>query len=232
MGNFRTSAFVALLALVFGFIGAGAWQAAFGHQQTREYLLENPEILRDLADSYDRKQARERLADVEQDVFVPFPGAVLGNPQGKVTLVEFTDYGCTFCRQSRDHVAALVKANPDLKVVIREWPIFDGSEQAARMALAAAKQGKFTAFHDAMFRVGPPSEESVAKAAAAAGIDMAQASAFMASKEADFELAKNMGLARQLAFTGTPSWVVGDQVLQGAVGEEKLAEAIAEARGS
>ncbi|MCR2832353.1 DsbA family protein [Parerythrobacter lacustris] len=232
MGNFRTSAFVALLALVFGFIGAGAWQAVFGHQQTREYLLENPEILRDLADSYDRKQARERLADVEQDVFVPFPGAVLGNPQGKVTLVEFTDYGCTYCRQSRDHVAALVKANPDLKVVIREWPIFDGSEQAARMALAAARQGKFTAFHDAMFELGPPSEQSVLKAAAAAGIDMAQANAFMASKEADFELAKNMGLARQLAFTGTPSWVVGDQVLQGAVGEEKLAEAIAEARGS
>jgi protein-disulfide isomerase len=232
MGNFRTSAFVALLALVFGFIGAGAWQAVFGHQQTREYLLENPEILRDLADSYDRKQARERLADVEQDVFVPFPGAVLGNPQGKVTLVEFTDYGCTYCRQSREHVAALVKSNPDLKVVIREWPIFDGSEQAARMALAAAKQGKFTAFHDAMFQLGPPSEESVLKAAAAAGIDMAQASTFMASKEADFELAKNMGLARQLAFTGTPSWVVGDQVLQGAVGEEKLAEAIAEARGS
>lgn len=232
MGNFRTSAFVALLALVFGFIGAGAWQAVFGHQQTREYLLENPEILRDLADSYDRKQARERLADVEQDLFVPFPGAVLGNPHGKVTLVEFTDYGCTYCRQSREHVAALVKSNPDLKVVIREWPIFDGSEQAARMALAAAKQGKFTAFHDAMFQLGPPSEESVLKAAAAAGIDMAQASTFMASKEADFELAKNMGLARQLAFTGTPSWVVGDQVLQGAVGEEKLAEAIAEARGS
>nr|WP_137677104.1 DsbA family protein [Parerythrobacter lutipelagi] len=232
MGSFRSSLFVALLALVFGFIGAGVWQYTLGHQQTREYLLANPEILPDLANSYDRKQARERLADIEGEVLSPFPGAVLGNPDGAVTLVEFTDYGCTYCRMSREHVAALVAANPDLKVVIREWPIFDGSERAARMALAAAKQGKFTEFHDAMFRLGPPDDESVARAAAAAGLDVTQAEAVAASQEVDFEIAKNLGLARQLAFTGTPSWVVGDQVLQGAVGQEALAEAIAEARGS
>lgn len=232
MGSFRSSLFIALLALVFGFIGAGVWQVTLGHQQTREYMLANPEILRELADSYDRKQARERLADIEQDVNSPFPGAILGNPDGKVTLVEFTDYGCTYCRMSREHVEALVAANPDLKVVIREWPIFDGSERAARMALAAAKQGKFQRFHDAMFQLGPPNDESINRAAVAAGLDMAEAEAFSASKEADFEIAKNLGLARQLAFTGTPSWVVGDQVLQGAVGQEALQEAIAEARGS
>ena len=232
MENFRTSAFMALLALVFGFLGAATWQMTLGNGMTRSWMIENPEILHDLADAYDRKQARERLADIADDVNTPFPGAVLGNPDGKVTLVEFTDYGCTYCRQSREHVDALVRANPDLKVVIREWPIFEGSDIAARMALTAAKQGKFTAFHDAMFRLGPPSEASVQQAATAAGIDMEQARLVMASQEADIELAKNMGLARQLEFTGTPSWVIGDQLLQGAVGEANLAQAIAEARGS
>lgn len=228
----RNYLLVALLALAFGFAGAALWSlSGLGDRHTRAYLLDNPELLPEMADRYQAKQAQERLATVADEVQAPFPGAVLGNPDGTVTLIEFTDYGCTYCRLSQPEVARLVEENPDLRVVIREWPIFPGSEEAARMALAAAKQGKFDAFHEAMFALGPPDPASIAKAAQTAGLDMAEARRFAASDEASLELAKNMGLAERLGFTGTPSWVVGGRVLQGAVGYEALQEAVAEARG-
>lgn len=224
---------VALLALVFGFAGAALWSlSGLGDRQTRGYLLENPELLAEMADRYQAQQAGERLAAVADEVATSFPGAVLGNPDGAVTLVEFTDYGCTYCRMSKPDVERLVAENPDLRVVIREWPIFRGSEPAARMALAAAKQGKFAAFHSAMFELGPPDPASIEKAARAAGLDMAAARTFAVSDEASFEIAKTMGLAEKLGFTGTPSWVVGGEVIEGAVGYEALDAAVDDARGS
>ncbi|MGX7951130.1 DsbA family protein [Tsuneonella sp. HG249] len=222
---------VALVAAVFGFLGAwGFANTGLGGEATREWLLAHPEILPEMAEAYQANENRARLAAVEADLTRPFPGAVLGNPNGKVTLVEFTDYGCTFCRQSVADVKALVAANPDLRVVMREWPIFQGSDVPARMALAAAKQGKYQAFHDAMFAAGPPTAATIAGAAQAAGIDMAAAQEFGASSAATFELQKNIDLARRLGFEGTPSWVVGDAVFSGAVGRSRLAEAIEAAR--
>ncbi len=230
--SFRSALLTALIALVFGFGGAALWSlSGWGHDQTRSYLLENPEILPEMAENFQQQQARERLATAGSDLAVPFPGAVLGNPEGSVTLVEFTDYGCSFCRMSRAHVDALVAANPDLRVVIREWPIFENSDVAAKMALAAAKQGKFAAFHQKMFETGPPTERNILSAATSAGLDVTEAQKFMTSQEAEFELAKNTTLARQLGFGGTPSWVIGDQAFEGAVGQEALQEAIDAARG-
>ena len=221
----------ALIALVFGFLGAWAFAlSGLGGEATREWLLAHPEILPEMAEAYQANENRARLAAVAGDVARPFPGAVLGNPNGTVTLVEFTDYGCAFCRQSVPEVKALIAANPDLKVVMREWPIFPGSEGPARMALAAAKQGKYAAFHDALFAAGPPSEATVAAAARTAGLDMAAAEKFAASPAAQFELQKNIELARRLGFDGTPSWVVGDAAFSGAVGRGRIGEAIAAAR--
>lgn len=222
---------MALVALVFGF--AGAWLFALsglGGDATRDWLLAHPEILPEMAEAYQANESKARLADVSDEVTRPFPGAVLGNPEGTVTLVEFTDYGCTFCRQSVADVKALVAANPDLRVVMREWPIFAGSQDAARMALAAAQQGKYAAFHDAMFLYGPPSETTIARAARAAGLDMDAAQAFAQSRAAQFELENNIALARQLGFDGTPSWVAGEKVFAGAIGRERLAEAVEAAR--
>ncbi len=221
----------ALVALVFGFLGAWLFAlSGLGGSATRAWLLAHPEILPQMAEAYQANAAKGRLAAVAGDVARPFPGAVLGNPEGSVTLVEFTDYGCTFCRQSVADVKALIAANPDLKVVMREWPIFEGSEQAARMALAAARQGKYAAFHDALFAHGPPSEQAIKIAAEAAGLDLAAAEEFAASPAATFELQKNIELARRLGFEGTPSWVAGDAVFSGAVGRARLGEAVAAAR--
>ena len=209
-----------LIALVGGFLGAwGFSHSGLGGDATRAWLLSHPEILPEMAQAYEEQEARSRLLGVSGEVARPFPGAVLGNPNGTVTLVEFTDYGCTFCRQSVADVKALVAANPDLRVVVREWPIFAGSDGAARMALAAARQGKYAAFHDMMFAHGPPSPASVEAAARA----------FAASPAAELELQQNIELARKLGFDGTPSWVAGDVAFSGAVGRERLAEAIADA---
>lgn len=219
----RHTLLTALLALVFGFLGAAAWSyAGLADNRTRAFLLTNPDLLPQMAQAYQEQAAGERLTEMGDDVFTPFPGAVLGNPAGKRVLVEFTDYNCTFCEASVKDVKRLVAEDPDLKVVIREWPIFEGSDQSARMALAAGLQGKYAAFHDAMFRTG-----NVALAAEAAGLDMARAEADAASQAVSNEIARNLDMARALDFTGTPAWIAGAQPIAGAVGYDRLKAALA-----
>ena len=198
----------------------------------REYILAHPEILPEAMENLRRKETAQQLGGIRSDLEKPFPGAVLGNPQGTITLVEFTDFACGYCRQSVADVERLAKDNPDLRIVIRELPILSAeSADAARMALAAAEQGKYPAFHAAMFAAGRPSKETIAAAAKAAGLDPARAAKVAASKAVEAELARNVDLARQLGFSGTPSWVAGDDVLSGAVGFDRLQEAVTNARG-
>lgn len=224
----RNALFTALIALVCGFAGAGLWSlSGLGEQRTRAWLVANPEVLPAMAAALQRREAEARLAEVGGQVTRPFPGAVLGNPRGTRTLVKFTDYGCSYCRASEQDVQRLIAGDPQLRVVIREWPIFAGSEAAARMALAAAQQGKYAVFYRAMFAAGPPSAATIARAAATAGLDMAKARDFASSAAAAAELAQNMQLARTLGFTGTPSWIAEGRILEGAVGYDALHDALA-----
>ena len=201
-------------------------------QLVRNYILEHPEILPEAMERLRDRETKKQLAGVADKVEAAFPGAVLGNPQGKIIMVEFTDYACTYCRKSVADVDALIAANPDLKVVIRELPILSpASTEAARMALAAAEQGRYPAFHKAMFAIGQPNAQTIAAAANAAGIDMDRARRTIAGPLIDAEIEKNLGFARQLGFEGTPSWVIGDVLTSGAVGQQELAKAIADARG-
>ena len=227
-GNWTTIAASGALALVAGFGGAALYdRTGMGQEQTRAYLLENPEILPEMAEAYQKQEAKERLAQVGGDAMQPFPGAVLGNPQGTRTLVEFSDYNCGYCRMARDHVDALVAADPELRVVVREWPIFEGSEEPARMALAAAKQGKYAAFHAALFEEDSRDAESIRRAAAKAGLDLDRAIEDAVGEDITVELAKNQSVAQALGFGGTPSWIAGGTPLEGAVGQERLADLIA-----
>lgn len=199
----------------------------------REYILANPEILPEAMENLQRKQNSANLGAVREAVERPFPGAVLGNPEGKVTLVEFTDFACGFCRRSLDDVDALIEANPDLKVVIREMPILSPqSAAAARMGLAAAEQGKYAAFHRAMFEAGQPDPASIVAAAKTAGLDLDKAQQAAKTPRIEQELAANIDLAGKIGFSGTPTWIIGDQVINGAVGRDQLAEAIEAARGA
>ena len=193
----------------------------------RNYILEHPEIL---PQAMERLQAREngkQLASAGNALTTPFPGAVLGNPDGSVTLVEFTDYACGYCRASVPEVEALIAANPELKVVIRELPILSpASADAARWSLAAAEQGKFAAFHQAMFAAGRPAKDTIAAAATRAGLDLDRARTVLAEPRIEAELKQNLDFARQLRIDGTPSWVIGEQLMAGAVGQKVLQDAI------
>ncbi|WP_369026406.1 DsbA family protein [Qipengyuania sp. RANM35] len=217
----------AIIALVFGLAGAGIWSiSGLGNGQVRDYLVANPEILPEMAQAYQQGQSQERLAEVKDAVDDVFPGAVLGNPNGSKVLVKFTDFACTYCRQSVAQVDRLIAADPELKVVIREWPIFEGSETWARIGLAAAKQGKYASFYHEMFKLGPPNATTIEQAARIAGVDLEAASAYATSEEVTAELERNMALARTLGFTGTPSWIAGGEVVEGLVPTSRLAEAL------
>lgn len=193
----------------------------------RNYLLENPEILPEAMDRLRQKETEKQLAGAGDDLTKPFPGAVLGNPQGSITLVEFTDFACGYCRASVPEVEALIAANPQLKVVVRELPILSpASGDAARWALAAAEQGKFAEFHKAMFAAGRPDASTIAAAAEVAGLDLDRARRVIAEPRVANELNRNLELARELKIDGTPSWIVGDQLFAGAVGQQVLQKAI------
>lgn len=225
----RNTLFTAILALVAGFAGAAAFSwSGLGDRQVERYLMSDPELLPRMVAAYERKQAEDRLARAGDDVRQPFAGAVLGNPEGKHTLIKFTDYNCGYCRASADEVQKLIAADPELRVIIREWPIFEGSDRAAAMALAAGKQGKYSAYHQALFASGDTSEAGLLAAARHVGLDVAKLETDAKSPQIAYELERNTQFARELGFTGTPSWVVGGRVIEGAVPAETLAEAIAQ----
>jgi protein-disulfide isomerase len=240
IGGFGRSALVLAglaMALLGGLVG-WFWQAQRAPDRVgiekvvRDYILANPEILPQAMENLRKRETIKQLAGVRADVTAPFAGAVLGNPAGKVTLVEFSDFACGYCRQSEADVAALIKVNPDLKVVIRQLPILSAaSADAARMGLAAAKQGRYAAFHHAMYAAGRPDAASIETAARSAGLDLARARQDATDPQIEAEIERNLDLARKLGFDGTPSWVVGDEIHAGAVGKEVLAEAIVKARG-
>ncbi len=211
---------------------SGSEQAAM-REAVRTTLLEHPEILPEAMEKLRERETGKQVDALADKLTTPFPGAVLGNPQGKVVLVEFTDFACTYCRASVAEVDALIAANPDLKVVVREMPILSPqSAEAARMGLAAAEQGKYETFYKAMFAAGRPDARTIAAAAQAAGLDMERARKVIADPRTDAELAANLDYARQLGFDGTPSWVIGDKAFSGAVGRDILQKAISEARES
>jgi protein-disulfide isomerase len=193
--------------------------------------MKNPEVLRDMAAALQAKETMARIDPLRGRIETAYPGAVLGNPNGKLTLVEFSDYACGYCRASLPDVTALLAANPDLKVVVQEFPILTPeSADAARMALAAADQGKYEAFHNAMYAAGRPGPETIAQAARQAGVDLATARAAIDSGKYESELADNHALAEELGFNGTPAWVIGNEAFSGAVGHAELNAAVLRAR--
>lgn len=216
-------------ALAAGLIGAlvGGGAVAYGSRQSvRDYLLENPEILPQAMEKLREREAAKMVSANRAALERPFAGAWAGARDGDVVLVEFFDYACGYCRKSNADVDRLLREDPKLKVVWREWPVLGpDSEAAARASLAAAQAGRFKPFYDALFAAGRPTPEALAKARAGAGL-----AADLPTPVADQELSTNFELARGLEATGTPTFVVGDQILQGAVGYEALRDAIKEAR--
>ena len=193
----------------------------------RQGLLGDPQILVETADALRDRQYAPTLASSRAQIEAPFGSSWKGSKNPKVTLVEFYDYACPYCKASNPHVDQLVRENPDLRVVYRELPILGpDSVISARLSLAASQAGRFQQFHDALYAAGRPSPETNAAAARIANIPPTPGQ----NAAIEAELKKNFSLASQLGATGTPLFVIGDRVLSGAVGYEALKDAVEDAR--
>ncbi|MBX3595864.1 MAG: thioredoxin domain-containing protein [Sphingomonas sp.] len=197
----------------------------------RDYVLENPEILPQAMERLKSRETGKVVGGNRAAIFKPYAGAWEGNPNGDVTVSVWMDYACTYCRASLPMIAQLVAEDPRVRIVYRELPILSQvSRTAARWGLAAAEQGKFKPFHIALYSGPALSDAAIAAAAAKAGLDQARARASIDAQRVDAEMASNLDLAGKLGMTGTPSWVIGDQVISGMVPYDALKAAVAAAR--
>lgn len=206
-------------------------------QIVRDYILENPEIIADAiyllqerAEAEKAQQEAAALSELTDSLMNSEFDPVGGNPDGTITLVEFFDYNCGYCKRSNAVLKTLIENNPNLKVVYKEWPILsEGSSIAARIALAAnlALPEQYEDLHRALLESRSlRTEKDVWKVVEKAGLDREAVESKMNAPEIDRHLAQSSALAQQLGITGTPAFVVGDQILKGAYPLERIQEAI------
>jgi protein-disulfide isomerase len=209
----------------------------------KDYLLKHPEVLQDAMAELEKRQA---LAEAEKArsavkthadaIFNSSRQVTLGNPQGDVTFVEFFDYNCGYCKRALDDMNALLAKDPKLKVVLKEFPVLGpGSTDAAKVAVAVRMQDKsgkkYLEFHQKMLTGRGQADRARALAVAKdVGLDMARLEKDLKSEEIDATLAESQKLADALGLNGTPSYVIGNDVVVGAVGLAKLSEKIQAAR--
>ncbi|KQB95608.1 protein-disulfide isomerase [Loktanella sp. PT4BL] len=206
-----------------------------------EAIRENPGIVFEAAQLFEEQQqasqalvAAQVLA-TERDALERDPNApVLGNPEGDVTVVEFFDYNCPYCRRVKPHMEALLAADPNVRVVYREWPILgEGSVFAARAALASRNQGKYDEFHWAMMGLNGRAEEAtVIRAAEEIGLNIAQLRRDMNAPEIDEHIQTSMRLSRAIGFSGTPSFVIGDSLAPGLIDADQMISMVNQARAN
>ncbi len=210
-------------------------------QIVRSYLMEHPDILIDMSRKLEKqKRAREAeaaaagLAQNKDKIYHAKGDLIAGNPEGKVAMVEFFDYNCGFCKRALPDVLKLQDTNKDLKVIIKEFPILGpGSMEAARYAIASRKQGmdKYWAFHVAMMKHKGQVNGKVALALAKkTGLDVDKLKEDARSKEVDEIINRNMELATKLNINGTPAFIIGDDIIPGALGYKVLNGIIAKVR--
>lgn len=240
--KFRQGLIALSVSLVLPF---GTWADGLNEDRIKELVLEtireNPEIVMEAVAILKQRQAAEEELDrvdvlasergrLERDPNAP----VLGNPDGDVTVVEFFDYNCPYCRRAMGPVQGLLDMDPNVRLVYREWPILgDGSVFAARAALASRQQGKYEAFHWALMGMkGRAEEASVLRVASEVGLDIDQLQRDMEAPEIEEHIMTSMELSQALGFSGTPSFVIGDNLVPGLVEQTKLMELVDATRES
>ena len=204
----------------------------------RDYLLKNPAVIREAmqvlqAREEAEKQAAASLAmkQYRSELLQNANSPVGGNPKGDITIVEFFDYNCGYCKRVVPTVAAVLRNDPNVRVVYKEFAILGPqSVVAARAALAAKRQGKYHAFHVALMSAERADENSVAATAHALGLDYAQLVKDMGDPAIEEQLERNYRLATAIGINGTPAFVIGDRLVPGAVDEAAMMEIIATER--
>ena len=209
----------------------------------KDYLLSHPEVLEEVSAELGKRQAATEAAKHEasiatnaQTIFNSPRGVTIGNKDGDVAFVEFFDYNCGYCKRAMTDMIDLIKSDPKLKVVLKEFPVLGpGSIEAAQVAVAVRMQDpggkKYLEFHQKLLGGKGQADKARAMAVAKeAGLDMARLEKDLSSSEVRATLEENFKLAEEMGMNGTPSYVIGKQVVIGAVGREGLAEKIGLAR--
>lgn len=206
----------------------------------REYLLAHPEVLAEVQQALEKKQAEERIAQarvaVKENADAIFNGAsdiALGNPQGKTTVVEFFDYNCGYCKRAVSDMDAIIKANPDVRFVLKEFPILGQDSVDAHKVSYAVKliaPQKYGDFHRALMTGEHADEARAIEVAKSLGVTEEAIRAKIAEAPQDDSVRDAYQLASKLGITGTPSYVLGDEAVFGAVGESELSQKIASVR--
>jgi len=208
-------------------------------QAIRDYILAHPEVLIESLQRAKKKEDQRLVAsrkstietfqkDLTEDPSAP----IFGNPNGDVTLVEFFDYRCPYCRRMEPLLQSLIKGDPGLRVVQKEFPILGPTATyAARVALAAQKQGKHAQLHEALMAQKPNiDEETILKTAAGVGLDIDRIKADMNSPEVETEIQRTLQIAKELGLNGTPSFIVGTELLPGGTDLGTLKSMISDGR--
>jgi len=208
----------------------------------KDYLIKNPEVLGEALEALQQKQEAQAaaahaptIAANKKVIFDSPRAATYGNPNGDVTLVEFFDYNCGYCKHAVNDVAKLVSEDPKLKVVFKELPVLaKSSETAARIAIAVRMQdkgNKYFEFHRRLLaNKGEATKERALAAAKEAGFDIARIQKDMDSEEVNKSLAEAKAIADGLGIQGTPTFIIGDELIVGAQGYDKLKSKIASVR--
>lgn len=229
-------ALMLIVALAGALLGAGAvagWQGkgALDAGAVKAYLARHPQVLIEAAEAYRARGAARAVGAERATIVTPFGDAWAGNPRGDVTVVQYFDYNCGYCRRNLATIDQLIAADPKVRIVFRELPILSAeSEVAAQLSLVAARRGRFHQFHKALYAAGPISDASLDAALAAAGIAPAEARTAARDPAITAELERNLAMVDKLGLRGTPSWVVGDQVVSSALTFDQLRALVAAAR--
>jgi len=204
-----------------------------------DYLTKNPDVMLDVLQaaqdklkSDSRDKAAVALVEHKRELLEDPETPVGGNPKGDVSLIEFFDYRCPYCKQVVPALEALLAKDKQLRFVYKEFPVLGpDSVHAARAALAAGKQGKYEPMHRALMAIkGQLDEAAIMKVAASVGLDVERLKTDMAAPETDRALKANVKLAEALDIHGTPGFVIGDEIVPGAVGLDELKRLIETAR--
>src|SRR5580692_9621031 len=209
----------------------------------KNYLISHPEVLEEAMNELSKRQAADEAAKHEasvaknaDEIFNSPRGVTLGNRDGDVTFVEFFDYNCGYCKRAMSDMLDLMKSDSKLKVVLKEFPVLgEGSVEAAKVAVAVRMQDptgkKYLDFHQKLLGGRGVADKARAMAAAKdAGLDTARIEKDLASPEVKATIEENMKLAEEMGMNGTPSYVIGKQVVVGAIGLDGLKEKIGLAR--
>lgn len=207
----------------------------------RDYIVEHPEIIMQALDTLQQRQEvartetqRKALAASREELFGDEAGPVAGNPRGDVTLVEFFDYQCGYCKSVHPSVVELAGDDTGLRIVYKEFPILGpASLTAAKAALAAERQGKYVDMHNALMELrGQLDEAKILRVAASIDLDVDRLKADMETDEVRRAIEDNLLLAQTLGINGTPAFIIGDQIIPGAVPTEELRKLVeSERRG-